>query len=169
MSDDEIEVLEECSNHGGGGPGGRSGGGGPKDRFGRNFKYHFIFSTSIPEDERRDLHSKIRKLNGYSTGSIFYTQEATHCVAPDRTTRSGLAVFGCLADHRKKLVNPAYIRDSFEQGLFLPDTEEKYIPEDFRSVISSRSHGLFRGLRCVVFLYDQVDLVKSIFPSNMIL
>ena len=36
MSDDEIEVLEEYSNHERGGRGSRSGGGGAKDRFGRN-------------------------------------------------------------------------------------------------------------------------------------
>ena len=159
MSDDDIEVLEECSNHGGGGWGGRSGGGGPKDRFGRNFKYHFIFSTSIPEDERRDLHSKIRKLHGYSTGSIFYTQEATHCVAPDRTTRSPLAVFGCLADHRKKLVNPAYIRDSFEEGLCLPDTEESHFVKIAWPLQRPE-------VRCITLRPGRPG---SICPSNMIL
>ena len=77
-------------------------------------------------------------------------------MAPDHNTSSGLAVFGCLADHRKKLVNPAFIRESFEQGHFLSDTDEKYIPADFKSISSSRSHGLFRGLRCVIFLNDKI-------------
>ena len=156
MSDDEIEVLDELPNYGGGGGGDRSGGRGAKDPFGRNHRYHFIFSNSIPEDERRDLFTKIIALGGYSTGSNIYKREATHCVVPDHTTRSGLAVFGCLADHRKKLVNPAFIRESFEQGHFLSDTDEKYIPADFKSISLSRSHGLFRGLRCVIFLNDKI-------------
>ena len=156
MSDDEIEVLDEFPNYGGGGGGERSGGRGAKDQFGRNHRYHFIFSNSIPEDERRDLFTKIKALGGYSTGSIFYTREATHCVAPNHSSRSGLAVLGCLADHRKKLVNPAFIRESFEQGHFLSDTDEKYIPAEFKTISLSRSHGLFRGLRCVIFLNNKI-------------
>ena len=64
MSDDEIEVLDELPNYGGGGGGERSGGWGAKDRFRRNNRYHFIFSNSIPEDERRDLFTKIKALGG---------------------------------------------------------------------------------------------------------
>ena len=71
--DDEIEIVEEHLSRGG------SGGSGVK---------HFIFSSSIPEDERKELFTMIKKLGGYTTGTIYYTSEATHCVVPDRAIHS---------------------------------------------------------------------------------
>merc|ERR1712029_129683 len=132
------------------------------DQFGRSinrrFEKHFIFSNAILEQERLELFNYIKTLKGYSTGGIFYDKDATHCVAPDTGSNCNLAILGCVASN-KKLVNPLYIRKSYEAGKFLDETETQYIPTMARMgcdnrTRSGKTNGLFRGIKCVVFLSD---------------
>merc|ERR1719259_1418272 len=99
----------------------------------------------------------IRDLGGISHGGVFYDKKATHCIAPDTGSNCNLSVVAFVADPSKKLVSPRYIRDSAAAKRFLDDTKEEYIPHVLKASVQQplrQTGGLFRHIRCCVFLQD---------------